>query len=345
MEESTALATSASLKDKIPAQVIVHPLVLLHTVDHYFRVAKDTSKRVVGVLLGEVFRGKVDVTNCYAVPFEEDAKDPSVWFFDHLYHENMFAMFKKVNAKEKVVGWYHTGPKIKSNDIEINELMRKYCANPVMVIIDANPQDDLNIPTEAYFSVENVAEEKSENRRTFVHVPSTIGALEAEEIGVEHLLRDIQDTTVTTLSRQVSSKLAALKQLKNKIDEMKVYLDQVVAGKLPANPQILYHMQNMFNLIPNLNVDELVKSFAVKTNDQYTVIYLSSLIRSIISLHNLVDNKLANREDEKKRIAEQKEKDEKAKKEKEEKAKKEKEQKEKEEAESSNSSSSSDSKQ
>ena len=33
------------------------------------------------------------------VPFEEDEKDPSVWFLDHNYHEAMYDMFKKVNGK------------------------------------------------------------------------------------------------------------------------------------------------------------------------------------------------------------------------------------------------------
>lgn len=50
----------------LPSEVVVHPLVLLSTVDHYFRVAKDTKKRVVGILLGESWKGKIDVTNCYA---------------------------------------------------------------------------------------------------------------------------------------------------------------------------------------------------------------------------------------------------------------------------------------
>ena len=59
--------------------VVVHPLVLLSTVDHYNRVAKDTKKRVVGVLLGTRTRTSVDVTNSFAVPFEEDAKNPAVW--------------------------------------------------------------------------------------------------------------------------------------------------------------------------------------------------------------------------------------------------------------------------
>jgi hypothetical protein len=33
-------------------EVVIHPLVLLSVTDHYNRVAKDTRKRVVGVLLG-----------------------------------------------------------------------------------------------------------------------------------------------------------------------------------------------------------------------------------------------------------------------------------------------------
>ena len=49
-----------------PTSVVVHPLVLLSTVDHYNRVAKDTRKRVVGVLLGETFKGTLDITNSFA---------------------------------------------------------------------------------------------------------------------------------------------------------------------------------------------------------------------------------------------------------------------------------------
>lgn len=36
------------------------------------------------------------------VPFEEDDKDPSIWFLDHSYLENMFRMFKKVNGKQQL---------------------------------------------------------------------------------------------------------------------------------------------------------------------------------------------------------------------------------------------------
>jgi hypothetical protein len=79
-----------------PTSVVVHPLVLLSTVDHYSRVAKDTKKRVVGVLLGESSKGNLDVTNSFAVPFDEDDRNPAIWYLDHDFLETMSTMFKKV---------------------------------------------------------------------------------------------------------------------------------------------------------------------------------------------------------------------------------------------------------
>ena len=38
-------------------------------------------------------------------------------------------------AKEKLVGWYHTGPKLGKNDLQINDLMSKYTPNPCLCII------------------------------------------------------------------------------------------------------------------------------------------------------------------------------------------------------------------
>ncbi|KAL7229080.1 hypothetical protein ACSBR2_007720 [Camellia fascicularis] len=280
-------------------KVIVHPLVLLSIVDHYNRVARDTKKRVVGVLLGASFRGTVDVTNSYAVPFEEDDKDPSIWFLDHNYHESMFSMFRRINAKEHVVGWYSTGPKLRENDLNIHGLFNDYVPNPVLVIIDVQPKE-MGIPTKAYYAVEEVKENATQkSQKVFVHVPSEIAAHEVEEIGVEHLLRDVKDTTISTLATEVTGKLAALKGLDARLQEIRCYLDLVIDGKLPLNHEILCHLQDVFNLLPNLNVTELIKAFAVKTNDMMLVTYLSSLIRSVIALHNLINNKMLNKEHEK----------------------------------------------
>jgi 26S proteasome regulatory subunit N8 len=46
--------------------VTVHPLVLLSVTDHYNRAAKDSKKRVVGVLLGQSKGKSVNVANSFA---------------------------------------------------------------------------------------------------------------------------------------------------------------------------------------------------------------------------------------------------------------------------------------
>ena len=102
------------------------------------------------------------------------------------------------------------------------------------------------------------------------------------------MLRDVKDSTVSTLAVEVDGKVMALKGLQSRLQEIKGYLEDVAEGRLPIKHQIFYELQNIFNLLPNVNVEELVKSFAVKTNDMMLVIYISSMIRSIIALHNLV---------------------------------------------------------
>lgn len=281
-------------------EVVVHPLVLLSVVDHYRRVEEDDSekKRVVGVLLGEYRKGRLDITSSYALPFEEDEKDPTIWFLDHSYLETMYRMFRRINAKEKVVGWYSTGPKLREADLDMHELFSNYHPNPVLVIVDVRPEN-MDIPTSAYLAENEIREDGTQReQKTFIHVPCSIEAFEAEEIGVEHLLRDVKDNTVSTLATKVSEKIKSLQGLEQRLKEIKKYMEYVVDGTLPINHEIMGHLQDSFNLLPNLNLEEYVKAFAVKTNDMMLVIYLSSLIRSVLALHNLISNKVVNKEAE-----------------------------------------------
>ncbi|KAJ2518293.1 proteasome regulatory particle subunit [Coemansia sp. RSA 1939] len=292
-----------------PTKVVVHPLVLLSVVDHYNRVAKNTKKRVVGVLLGQADSTSVNVANSFAVPFEEDEKSPSVWFLDHNYIETMRDMFKKVNAKEKVIGWYHSGPKLRSSDLQISELFKRYTASPVLVVVDVQPKE-IGIPTDAYFSVEDIHDDGTTATKTFEHVPSEIGAEETEEIGVEHLLRDIKDSSTGTLATRISHQLTSLRGLAERLDDIRSYLQNVLDDKLPVNSEIIQNLQDIFNLLPNLSIPDDSSAFTVQTNDEYALIYVASLARAVIALHDLINNKIDNREAERKDDA--KERDEKS---------------------------------
>jgi len=270
---------------------IIHPLVLLSVTDHHARsVSQNSQKRVVGVLLGQDNGKTVNVANSFGIPFEEDENNSKMWFLDHNYIEGMYEMFKKVNARERMIGWYHTGPKLRASDQEINDLFKRFIARPVMVIVDVRAQV-VGMPTDAYFSVEEIKDDGTETRKTFLHVPSAIEAEEAEEIGVEHLLRDIKDSTTTTLATRVAEQLSSLRGLQSRVSDIQKYLVEVAAGTMPLNHQIIYHLQDALNLLPDLSDASITQSFASSTNDQMLVVYLSSLLRAVIALHALVDNK------------------------------------------------------
>jgi 26S proteasome regulatory subunit N8 len=85
---------------------------------------------------------------------------------------------------------------------------------------------------------------------------------ECLQVGVEHLLRDINDPSTSTLANQIKHKMAALSGLRERLEEVKLYLARVLAGTLPVNNQIVYNLQDIFNLLPNLNAE--VKLIAVQ---------------------------------------------------------------------------------
>lgn len=162
-----------------------------------------------------------------------------------------------------------------------------------------------------------------------MHTPSIIEAEEAEEIGVEHLLRDIRDVAVGTLATRVTNQLQSLRGLHTRLEGIGGYLEKVMARKLPVNHAILGNLQDVFNLLPNLSTptppgaggnvapggasttatgtgsgsSELAYAMSIKTNDQLMAIYLSSLIRAITAFHDLIENKVQNRQQQEEKEA------------------------------------------
>uniref|UniRef100_A0A183CPL2 MPN domain-containing protein n=1 Tax=Globodera pallida TaxID=36090 RepID=A0A183CPL2_GLOPA len=276
-------------------KVVVHPLVLLSVVDHFNRVNKTHKvSRVVGVLLGCMKPDKtLDIANCFAVPYDEDSENSNIFFLDADFLEDMFGMFYKVAARERIVGWYHSGPRLCKNDILINEVIKRFTPNPVLIIIQASQgRQDLALPTDSYVEVQEVHNDGSPPVKTFEHVPSEIGAEEAEEVGVEHLLRDIKNQTAGTLSQRISNQMTGIRGLENHLAGITSYLHRVASRELPINHAIIFLIQEMLNLLPEVLAPDFVDAHNVQTNDHLMSVYIGTMVRTVIALHNLIDNKL-----------------------------------------------------
>ena len=141
---------------------------------------------------------------------------------------------------------------------------------------------------------------------------------------MEHLLRDIRDVAVGTLSTRITSQLQSLQGLHLRLRDIGQYLQKVIDKDLPVNHAILGNLQDVFNLLPNLSTpnikpqvngtdksqtenSELARAMSVKTNDQLMTIYLSSLIRAITAFHDLIENKIQNRQQQEEKDAKKEE--------------------------------------
>lgn len=248
--------------------VIVHPLVLLSAVDHYKRMG---TQRVMGILLGNKDED-IHVTNSFAIPFEEDDKG---WFYDTSYLQNMYELFHKVNSKESIIGWYHTGPKMCKTDIEITKSMLKIVDEPYLVIINIH-SDDYNLPVQIF---------KLNKQKEFIHVNGKIEAEEAEEVGVEHLIRDVRESCTGSLKDDVSIINESLKVYKNCISNILKYLDSVIKEEIEYNHEIINLLQDILNSVPRL-CNTLEKNISTA--------YICELIKTTINLADLKKNRNEN---------------------------------------------------
>lgn len=101
--------------------------------------------------------------------------------------------------------------------------------------------------------------------------------------------------------------------------EIRAYLSNVLSKRITPNPVIINNIQEIFNYLPNFETEDIIKSLSAETNNNYIVLYLSWLVKTITSLHKLINNKIMLKEEEKgpEKVNEKKKEEEKENKEKE----------------------------
>lgn len=279
------------------ARVDVHPLVLLSLVDHYARVNTKTAqkRRVAGLLLGCYKRlpggmQLLDINNSFAVPFDEDPHNPDVWFVDTNYAEEMFSMFRRVLPRLRVVGWYSAGPScaVQPNDMLLHLLVAdRFAANPVYCIVNTDPNNK-GVPVLAYTTVQGREGARS---LEFRNIPTHLGAEEAEEIGIEHLLRDLTDSTITTLSTQIQERELSLVHLIRVLQSIEDYLCDVAEGVMPISEDVLSALQEVISLQQHIYHLKTSTEMIRHSNDQEIAMFIAAIGRCVGTLYDVIANR------------------------------------------------------
>lgn len=69
-------------------------------------------------------------------------------------------------------------------------------------------------------------------------------------------------------------------------------------GELPLNHRIVYQLQDILNLLPDVTKNNFTEVMQEKNNDQMMIIFLSSIIRSVISLDRTISKNLVHQDAE-----------------------------------------------
>ena len=92
-------------------------------------------------------------------------------------------------------------------------------------------------------------------------------------------------------------KKSGLKSLRTRLVAAVDYCDAVSTGKLPANHDILRLLQDAFNALPSAPPagpapdPQLARALSARSNDMMLAAYMGSLVRAVLALHGLVDNR------------------------------------------------------
>ncbi len=96
-----------------------------------------------------------------------------------------------------------------------------------MIVVNVDDKESYELPTKAFTSQRQL-NKNGIVEQVFVNIPCSVSAYEAEEVGVEHLVREIKDLSMNSLKSKLNSKLKSLYYLSQKVENMENYLEEIL---------------------------------------------------------------------------------------------------------------------
>lgn len=269
-------STPALFTDDAGTKVIVHPLVLLHILDHHSRRQED---RVIGTLLGRRDDGNavVEITNCFAVPHAERGDEVAI---GKDFNKRMMAMHTRCNHKEVVVGWYASvaGELIADTSYLIHEFYAGECddEDPIHLVVDTRLQDDC-LQIKAFKSASVVV--RGEHVGNLFHELSlSLESSESETICLHEMIKgSVADSNGAT---KVETLQLSMEKLYALLDSTLEYVQAVVDGKEAPDEEKGRQIADTLANVPRVRPEIFDKLFHNSLQDLLMVSYLSRMTRT-----------------------------------------------------------------
>jgi translation initiation factor 3 subunit F len=275
--------------DTALARVIVHPLVLLHVLDHHTRRQED-SGRVIGTLLGRRDGSTVEVTNCFAVPHADRGDEVAI---GKDFNKTMLALHLRSNRKESVVGWYATaasGDDAPALITDTSSLIHEFYAgesdegDPVHITVDTRLQQD-SLSVRAYKSTQIVVQNEPLGN-LFHELSLSLQSNEPATICLHEMIKGEQDEENGSKAEKDPSAALQLsmEKLHSLLESTLQYVDSVVDGKLDPDAEVGRQIADTLATVPRIRPEIFDRLFHDSLQDLLMVTYLSNITRTQMTI-------------------------------------------------------------
>jgi len=190
----------------------------------------------------------------------------------------MFTSHQKVNPKEVIVGWYSTGLGVSGSSTLIHDFYSREIGNPVHLTVDTGfTHGEASIKAHVSF---NLSLGDRQLAAEFNEIPLDLRMLEAEQVGFDILKK----TTVDKLPNDLEGMEASMEHLQALIDDVYKYVDGVVEGRVTPDNNIGRFIADTVASIPKMSPAAFDNVFNDRIQDNYALVYLSSLTRTQLSI-------------------------------------------------------------
>ncbi|GAX15400.1 translation initiation factor 3 subunit F [Fistulifera solaris] len=299
-QQSPALLLDTTTTTTTTTTVFVHPLVLLHILDHHRRRPAG-SARVIGTLLGRFDDSGVlvEVTNAFAVPHAERGDEVAI---GKDFNKTMWALLQQNNnssnnstkQREVIVGWYSSSPLLSDTSSLIHDFYSTETedGNPVHLVVDCRLTEENAVTMRAFHSTPIVVQGETLGN-LFHELPLSLRSNEPEAICVSEMIKsmnknaDNNNNNETTEQHQREEKpplQISMEQLYELLETISNYVDAVVEGTTPPDTEKGRHIADALATVPRMRPDAMDKLFHESLQDLLMVTYLSNLTQTQIAI-------------------------------------------------------------
>lgn len=200
----------------------------------------------------------------------------------------MYALHRKANPKEVILGWYATSSELNN----LSGLMHDFYSQiegsapypAVHLTVQAGSAlTDIDVRT--YISSPVGVSEKAAGNCLFVPIPNEVRYSEAESsaMSVISQAKDKEDRTMD-LTSDMNNLEESILQVIDMLERVTVYVNQVIDGSQQGNTAIGKFLLKNLSLVPSVSSQNLDKLFYNHLHDVLMVVYLSNTVKTQLQL-------------------------------------------------------------